>query len=49
VALREKAVYVGLGIPVFVSIARIAEETVIPKAFQIAVFDAKSSIRALLS
>ena len=42
-ALREKAVYIGLGVPVFVSVAGVAEETVVAETFQIAVFYAEES------
>lgn len=40
-ASREEAVDVGLSIPVFIAVARVAEETVVAEAFQIAVFDAE--------
>ncbi len=39
--LREKAVNVGLGVPVFVPVAGVAEETIVAESFQIAVFDAE--------
>ena len=39
--LREKAVNVGLGVPVFVPVAGVAEETIVAETFQIAVFDAE--------
>ncbi len=41
--LREKAVNVGLGVPVFVSVAGVTEETVVAEAFQIAIFYAEES------
>lgn len=41
VATGEEAVDVGLGIPVFVAVAWVAEETVVAEAFQIAAFYAK--------
>ena len=41
--LREKAVDVGLGVPVFVTVAGVAEEAVIAEAFQIAVLYAEES------
>ena len=40
-ALREKTVDIGLGVPVFVTVAGVAEEAVVAEAFQIAVFDAE--------
>lgn len=40
-ATGEEAVDVGLGVPVFVAVAGVAEEAVVAEAFQIAVFDAK--------
>ena len=39
--LREKAVNVGLGVPVFVPVAGVAEETIVAESFQIAVVDAE--------
>ena len=39
--MREKAVDVGLGVPVFVSVAGVAKEAVVAETFQIAVFDAE--------
>ena len=41
VTLREKTVNIGLGVPVFVAVAGITEETVVAETFQIAVFDAE--------
>ena len=41
--LREKTVYIGLGVPVLVAIAGVAEEVVVAKTFQIAVFEAEVS------
>ena len=41
VAAGEEAVDVGLGVPVFITVAGIAEETVVTEAFQVAVFDAE--------
>lgn len=49
VTVKEAAVNVGLGVSVFVAVARIAEEAVVTEAFQVAVFDARSVIRDLLS
>lgn len=40
-AAGEEAVYVGLGVPVFVSVAGVAEEAVVAETFQVAVFDAE--------
>lgn len=37
----EEAVYVGLGVPVFVAVAGVAEEAVVTETFQIAVFYAE--------
>lgn len=37
VALREKAIYIDLGVPVFFSITGVAKESVVTEAFQIAV------------
>lgn len=34
VALREKAVYIGLGIPIFIPITGVAEKTFVTKKFQ---------------
>lgn len=41
VAAGEEAVDVGLGVPVFVAVAGVAEETVVAEAFQVAAFYAK--------
>lgn len=41
VAAREEAIDVGLGVPVFVAVAGIAEEAVVTETFQIAVLDAE--------
>lgn len=41
VATGEEAINVGLGVPVFVAVAGVAEETVVAEAFQVAVFDSK--------
>lgn len=49
VAAREEAVDVGLGVQVFVAVARIAEEAVVTEVFQVAVLDARSAINDLLS
>lgn len=49
VVARVEAVNVGLGVPVFVAVARIAEEAVVTEVFQVAVLDARSAIRDLLS
>lgn len=35
----EEAVDVGLGVPVFVAVAGVAEEAVVAEAFQVAVID----------
>ena len=43
VTLREKTVNIGLGVPVFVAVAGITEETVVAEAFQIAIFYAEES------
>lgn len=39
VAAGEEAVDVGLGVPIFVAVAGVAEEAVVAEAFQVAVFD----------
>ena len=39
--LREKAVYVGLRVPLFISVTGVAQEAVVAETFQIAVFDAE--------
>lgn len=41
VAVGEEAVDVGLGVPVFVAVAGVAEKAVVAEAFQAAVFDAE--------
>lgn len=41
VAAGEEAVDVGLGIPIFVAVAGVAEEAVVAEAFQVAVFDSQ--------
>lgn len=41
VAAGEEAVDVGLGVPVFVAVAGVAEKAVVAEAFQVAVFDAE--------
>lgn len=41
VAASKETVDVGLGVPVFVAVAGVAEEAVVAEAFQIAVFYAK--------
>ena len=43
VALREKTVDIGLGVPVFVTVAGVAEEAVVAETFQIAVFYSEES------
>lgn len=43
VAAGEEAVDVGLGVPVFVVVAGVAEKAVVAEAFQVAVFDAEES------
>lgn len=40
-AVGEEAVDVGLGVPVFVAVAGVAEKAVVAEAFQVAVFDAE--------
>lgn len=47
--LREEVVDVGLGVSVFVAVARIAEEAVVTEVFQVAVLVARSAINDLLS
>ena len=42
-ALREKPVDVGLGVPIFVSVMGVAEEAVVAEAFQIALFYSEES------
>lgn len=46
---REEFIYVGLGVQVFVVVAGVAEEAVVTETFQVAVLDARSAIRDLLS
>lgn len=41
VAARKESVYVGLGVPVFVAVAGIADKPVVAEAFEVAVFDAE--------
>ena len=41
VAAGEKTIDIGLGVPVFVAVAGVAEEAVVAETFQIAVFDAE--------
>lgn len=41
VAAGEEAVDIGLGVPVFVAMAGVAEETIVAEAFQVAVFNAE--------
>ena len=43
VTLREKVVDIVLGVPVFVTVAGVAEEDVVAEAFQIAIFYAEES------
>ena len=45
VALREKTVNIGLGVPVFVAVAGVAEETVVAEAFKIAVLQEYFTIK----
>ena len=40
-AAGEEVIDVGLGVPVFVTVAGVTEETVVAEAFQIAIFDAE--------
>ena len=42
-ATGEEVVYVGLGVPVFVAVAGVAEETIVANTFQIAILDAEES------
>ena len=42
-AAGEEVIDVGLGVPVFVSVTGITEETVVAEAFQIAIFYAEES------
>lgn len=41
VATGEEAVDVGLGIPIFVAVARVAEKAVVAEALQVTVFDSE--------
>lgn len=41
VTAGEETVDVGLGVPVFVAVAGVAEKAVVAEAFQVAVFDAE--------
>lgn len=41
VAAGEEAVDVGLGVPVFVDVARVAEKAVVAEALQVTVFDSE--------
>ena len=43
VAAGEEVVDVGLGVPVFVSVAGVAEEAIVAETFQIAVLNAEES------
>ena len=43
VAAGEETVDVGLGVPVFVAVAGVAEEAVVAESFQIAILDAEES------
>ena len=40
-AAGEEMVDVGLGVPVFVAVAGVAEEAVVAETFQVAVFDSE--------
>lgn len=40
-AAGEEAVDIGLGVPVFVAMTRVAEKTVVTETFQVAVFDSE--------
>ena len=42
-ATREEAVDIGLGVPVFVAMTRVAEKTVVAESFQVAVFHSEES------
>ena len=43
VTLREETVDIGLGVPVFVTVAGVAQETVVAETFQIAIFYTEES------
>ena len=43
VAAGEEVLYVGLGVPVFVSVTGVAQEAVVAEAFQIAIFNTEES------
>ena len=49
VAAREEVVDVGLGVPVFVSVAGVAEETVVAEMFQVRSLMPSRLINDLLS
>ena len=42
-ALREETVDIGLGVPVFVTVAGVAQEAVVAETFQIAIFYTEES------
>lgn len=41
VAVGKESVDVGLGVPVFITVARVAEEAVVAETLQVLVFDAQ--------
>lgn len=48
VAAGEEAVDVGLGVPVFVAVAGVAEEAIVAETFQVAVFDSEERDEGLV-
>ena len=48
-AAGEEAVDVGLGVPVFIAVAGVAEETVVAEAFQLLSLTPSRDVRALFS
>lgn len=47
-AAGEEAVDVGLGVPVFVAVAGVAEEAIVAETFQVAVFDSEERDEGLV-
>lgn len=47
-AASEEAVDVGLGVPVFVAVAGVAEEAVVAEAFQVTVFDTEKGHKSFV-
>lgn len=41
VTAGEEAVKIGLGVPAFIAVAGVAEETIVAETFQVAVFDSE--------